>query len=146
VRGAVRSRRRLSAETVTDRTNPGGGLTGATGDLTPDDPRDALVTGERREIEDPEARAHVTWEQGRNAPSQRGEVGEPGEDRLEGGLTNRAERESGYASEHGLSPDDPAYRVEIHPPASADAGSSPDAGGETRLGGDAEIDAQDDRF
>lgn len=131
---------------MTERTDAGGGLTGATGDLTPDDPRDALVTGERREIEDPEARAHVTWEQGRNAPSQRGEVGEPGEDRLEGGLTNLAERESGYASEHGLSPDDPAYRMEVHPPASADAGTRRRADGDVRLGGDTESDPDRERF
>jgi hypothetical protein len=131
---------------VNERTNPGGGLTGATGDLTPDDPRDALVTGERREIEDPEARAHVTWEQGRNAPSQRGEVGDPGADQLEGGLTNLAQRESGYASEHGLSPDDPAYRIEAHPPASADAGTARREQGDVRLGGDEEIEADRDRF
>jgi hypothetical protein len=131
---------------VTDRSNPGGGLTGATGDLTPDDPRDALVTGERREIEDPEGRAHVTWEQGRHAPSQRGEVGEPGSDQLEGGLTNLAERESGYASEHGLSPEDPAYRMEAHPPASAEAGRARRDEGEVRIGGDETIDADQDRF
>jgi hypothetical protein len=49
---------------VTDRDNPGGGgLTGATGDLTPDAPDQAFEPAERREVAGPD-RAQVTDRQG----------------------------------------------------------------------------------
>ena len=55
---------------MTDRNNPGGGgLTGATGDLTPDAPDHAFEPGERREVEGPD-RGQVTYRQGIEAPSQ----------------------------------------------------------------------------
>jgi hypothetical protein len=84
-------------------------MTGATGDLTPDDSDEAFVPGELREVADPAHQAEVTAAQGRAAPAQHGEVGEPGRDEPSGGPT---ELESGYGSEHGLSPNDPAYRME----------------------------------
>ncbi len=124
-----------------ERTNPGGALTGATGDLTPDSTDDAFVPGERREIAEPGTRGAVTAEQGASAPSQSGDVGDPGGDRVEGGPTNMAERESGYGSEHGLSPNDPAYRMETHPSGSG-AGDKPT---ETQIGGD-EISEGEERF
>ena len=129
---------------MTDRTNPGGGgLTGATGDLTPEDPEQAFVPGERREVEDADARAAVTYRQGAGAPSQQGEVGDPAGERVDGGPTEMAQRESGYGSEHGLSPDDPAYRMEVNPPAappdSADREPAP------RMGGD-ELSENEERF
>jgi hypothetical protein len=119
---------------VKERSNPGGALTGATGDLTPDTTDDAFVPGERREIAEPESRGAVTAEQGALAPAQSGDVGDPAGDQVEGGPTNMAERESGYGSEHGLSPNDPAYRMETHPAGAAvdDAQRSDD----TRIGGD----------
>ena len=46
-----------------------GGLTGATGDLTPDEIPDELVPGERREIEDPERQGAVTEAQASSGPA-----------------------------------------------------------------------------
>jgi hypothetical protein len=130
---------------VTERIDPGGGgMTGATGDLTPEGPEQSFVPGERREVEDPEARGNVTYRQATGAPSQRGEVGDPGGEEVDGGPTDMAERESGYGSEHGLAPDDPAYRMEVNPP----AGPTPtgkrrreDRG--PRIGGDELKDAEE---
>lgn len=122
-----------------DRSNPGGALTGATGDLTPDSTDDAFVPGERREIAEPKTRGAVTAEQGSHAPAQSGEVGDPAGERVEGGPTNMAERESGYGSEHGLSPNDPAYRMESHP--SAGGVDEPPAG--TQIGGDEVSDSEE---
>ena len=129
---------------MTDRTNPGGGgLTGATGDLTPDDAEQAFVPGERREIEGADSRAAVTYRQGTAAPSQHGEVGDPAGDQVDGGPADMAQRESGYGSEHGLSPDDPAYRMEVHPPAAPAERS--DREPEPRIGGD-EMSEAEERF
>ena len=63
---------------MTERTGSGGGMTGATGDLTPDQNPEELVTGERREIEDPTAQAAVTQAQAHDAPAQAGSSGSPG--------------------------------------------------------------------
>ena len=130
---------------MTERIDPGGGgMTGATGDLTPDGPEQSFVPGERREVEDPDARGNVTYRQGAGAPSQHGEVGDPGGEEVDGGPTNMTERESGYGSEHGLAPDDPAYRMEVNPPAGP--APSPDRQREERgprIGGDELKDAED---
>jgi hypothetical protein len=123
---------------VIDREHPGGGgLTGATGDLTPDATDQAFEPGERREVEGSD-RAQVTHRQASTAPAQQGEIGEPGDASSEG-PTNLAERESGYGSERGLSPEDPAYRMEIHPPAAADDGGEQG----TRIGGDERSDSEE---
>ncbi|MGH2429203.1 MAG: hypothetical protein ACRDGV_10055 [Candidatus Limnocylindria bacterium] len=88
-------------------------MTGATGDLTPEE-GEAFVPAETREIADPRRERDVTATRGRNAPAQRGEIGDP--ERLPlGDPTNMATRSAGYGSEHGLAPDDPAYRIERHP-------------------------------
>ncbi len=100
---------------MTDRGSSSGGLTGATGDLTPDDIQRDFEPGELREVSDPAHQADVTQAQAARAPSQTGEVGSPGEDRPGEGPTELATRESGYGSEHGLSPEDPAYRMERRP-------------------------------
>ena len=123
---------------MTDRDNPGGGgLTGATGDLTPEAPDQAFDPAERREVAGPD-RAQVTYRQGSAAPAQQGEIGTPGDASSEG-PTNLAERESGYGSEHGLSPNDPAYAMDVHPPAARD--DVPAEG--TRIGGDELTDAEE---
>jgi hypothetical protein len=94
-----------------------GGMTGATGDLTPDDAVGEFVPAERREISDPEHQAEVTTAHGRGAPAQHGELGEPGESSGAGA----APRDGGTGSEHGLSGSDPAYRMESRPdPGAAD--------------------------
>jgi len=114
----------------------GGGLTGATGDLTPDDADEAFVPAELREISDPAHQADVTVSQGRSAPSQSGDVGEPGNEAGDRGPTELGTGESGYGSEHGLSPDDPAYRMESRQPGGRDERQArePDRG--PRIGGD----------
>ena len=114
-------------------------MTGATGDLTPEAPDQAFEPGERREVEGPD-RAHVTYRQGASAPAQQGEIGDPGDASAEG-PTNLAERESGYGSEHGLSPEDPAYRMEVRPPAGPDDRRQQG----TRIGGD-ELTDSEERF
>jgi len=64
---------------MTDRENPGGGgLTGATGDLTPDLPDESFESAERREVQGPD-RAQVTHRQGSAAPAQQGDVVDPGQ-------------------------------------------------------------------
>jgi hypothetical protein len=87
----------------------GGGMTGATGDLTPDDADEPFVPAELREISDPERQAGVTAAHGRGAPAQHGDVGDPG---AESHGSGSAPRDDGYGSGHGLSPADPAYRME----------------------------------
>lgn len=121
----------------------GGGMTGATGDLTPDETDRAFDPGERREVEDPEHHADMTQAQGRSAPAQQGDVGDP--ERLPtGDPTNLATRDDGYGSEHGLSPDDPAYRMESHPSPAAPHDDHQGSGG-TRIGGD-EVSEGEERF
>jgi hypothetical protein len=130
---------RLTAVTERDHTG-GGGLTGATGDLTFEENDRPFVTGESQEIGDPARRADVTAAQIRRAPAQHGDTGDV-TDRPEGGLTNMATRDDGYASKAGLNPEDPAYRMERHlsageqggDPARASAGRD---GSEVRIGGD----------
>jgi hypothetical protein len=106
-------------------------MTGATGDLTPDEIQRDFEPGEWRESLDT-AHAEVTQAQAARAPAQSGDVGDPGGDLEVDGPTNLASRESGYGSEHGLSPDDPAYRMEVRPRAAA----KPAPQRATRIGGD----------
>jgi hypothetical protein len=124
---------------VSGRESGGGGLTGATGNLTPDDTDAAFEPGERREFGDPAVQAEMTTAQGARADAQRGHIGHP-EDEPVGGPTNLADRDMGYGSQHGLDPDDPAYRMESHPGAGgADVAGKPSgrqAEGQTRIGGD----------
>lgn len=64
-----------------DRESGGGGMTGATGDLTPDEPTDAFAPGERRDIEgadtptDEDARADARPEDPDGATSRESHVG-----------------------------------------------------------------------
>jgi hypothetical protein len=108
-------------------------MTGATGDLTPDEIQRDFTPGEWREAADPVHHADVTRTQAASAPAQSGEVGEPGAEAAEGGPTELAGRESGYGSEHGLSPQDPAYRMEVRPEQRSEEGPEPRA---PRIGGD----------
>jgi hypothetical protein len=134
---------------VTERIDPGGGgLTGATGDLTPDGSDEPFVPAERREQAGERAQGNVTYHQAAAAPAQQGEIGAPGTNQSDG-PTNLAERESGYGSQHGLSPNDPAYAMEIDPPAAvadgADVPPQPPEGGVPRVGGDHVTD-HEERF
>jgi hypothetical protein len=124
---------------VTERGSSSGGLTGATGDLTPDEIQRDFEPGEWRESIDPAHQADVTMAQASRAPAQQGDVGEPGRELEAEGPTNLASRESGYGSEHGLSPEDPAYRMEIR---SRQAPEEP-VRREPRVGGDERTDHED---
>jgi hypothetical protein len=126
----------------------GGGLTGATGDLTFEENDRPFVTGEAREVSDAAHRGDVTAAQIRRAPAQQGATGDPGAARPEGGLTTLAESDGGYASSRGLNPDDDAYRMERHPSAGEQGGDPAESGrrapeGETQIGGDQLTDRQD---
>jgi hypothetical protein len=50
-------------------------MTGATGDLTPDDTDRAFEPGERREVADPAHHADVTQAQAGSTPAREGEAG-----------------------------------------------------------------------
>ena len=51
-------------------------MTGATGDLTPDDAPREFEPGELREVSDPVHQAEVTQGQGARVPAQTGEIAE----------------------------------------------------------------------
>lgn len=91
-----------------------GGMTGATGSLTPDDPDDEFVPAETREIGDPRTardltdaaygRAEERRAQGSDAPGRLVEAGEH---------IAPNDRDGGYGSEHGLSAADPAHAYDF---------------------------------
>ena len=83
-------------------------MTGATGDLTPDDSAEPFVPAEWREVSDPEHQADLTVSQARHA--------EPSASSPSEAASGAAPRDDGYGSGHGLSSNDPAYRMESRPP------------------------------
>ena len=138
---------RRPAVTERDHTG-GGGLTGATGDLTFEENDRPFVTGEAREVADAAKRGDVTAAQIRRAPAQTGEIGDPA-GRPEGGATTLAQGDGGYATSQGLDPDDPAYRMERHPSAGEQGGDPAPSHGpapaETQIGGD-ELSEREERL
>ena len=82
-------------------------MTGATGDLTPDDADQPFVPAEWREVSDPEHQADLTVSQARHA--------EPDASSASEAASGAAPRDDGYGSGHGLSANDPAYRMESRP-------------------------------
>jgi hypothetical protein len=113
-----------------------GALTGATGNLTPDDPDEEFVPAERREIEDPGAARVLTSGQHRQRQIET-ETDEPGHLVSAGADIAPNDRDGGYGSEHGLASDDPAYHMEPGaPPASSDEPPPEARPRETRIGGD----------
>ncbi len=132
---------------MSERTEPsGGGMTGATGDLTPESSDEPFVPAERREQAAERDQASVTYRQGMAASAQQGDIGEPGTEHPDDGSLNR---EAGYGSQHGLSPADPAYQMEVQPPADAAgegrSSTRDDSRGEPRLGGD-DVSDHEERF
>ena len=87
----------------------GGGLTGATGDLTHESTDRPFVPAERREMED--RQAEVTGSPAR----QSGESVPDGDPLVAGDVTELAQADGGYGSGAGLSGTDPAYRMEKRP-------------------------------
>ena len=132
-----------------DRERPEelGGMTGATGRLTPDDPDDAFVPAETREVTDAAAARDITAAAHRRREDRAGEErDEPGSLRPRGEATPPNDRDGGYGSEHGLAGDDPAYREEEHLPPRP-AGPAPGhAPGATRMGGDEVRSPEDEHF
>jgi hypothetical protein len=121
-------------------------MTGATGDLTPAASDEPFVPAERREQAGEHGQGSVTYHQGMGASAQQGDIGEPGTERPDHAALNR---EAGYGSQHGLSPEDPAYQMEVQPPADAadDDRRQPRGGepGEPRAGGD-DVSDHEERF
>jgi hypothetical protein len=132
-----------------DRERPEqlGGMTGATGRLTPDDPDGAFVPAETREVTDAEAARDITAAVHRRRKDRVAEEpDEPGNLRARGEATPPNDRDGGYGSEHGLAGDDPAYREEEHlppPPLDPAPGHAP---GATRIGGDEVRSPEDEHF
>jgi len=65
---------------MTRRDQSGGGMTGATGDLTPDDIQRDFEPGEWREASDPAHHADVTRSQGSHAHEHVTPSGQPGDE------------------------------------------------------------------
>ncbi|HEX5579000.1 MAG TPA: hypothetical protein VFY43_04970 [Candidatus Limnocylindria bacterium] len=121
----------------------GGGLTGATGDLTSDLPDEDFVPAETRELTDPQAARQLTAATHRRAEARRTERVEPGQLLERGDQTAPNDRDGGYGSAKGLAADDPAYRMEEH----ATPAAQPSARrGETVLGGDEQRDPEDEHL
>jgi hypothetical protein len=110
-------------------------MTGATGDLTPDELDEPFVPAERRAMENDAHEVAVTSSMHRETERHRAERGSSesgsGPDHPGGG---------GYGSEHGLAGDDPAYAMDEAPesPASRPPGDE--------IAGEVLIDPQDDRL
>jgi hypothetical protein len=125
-----------------------GGMTGATGELTPESSTESFVPAERREASGADRQADVTATYHRSGHAiVEGSGDEPSE---EAGPTELAQRDSGYGGTHGLTPNDPAYRMERHPSASeAEEGGEPQTDlpeGETRIGGDVRRTPEEEHF
>ncbi len=120
-----------SVAAVSDRTDAsGGGLTGATGHLTPDASERPFVPAERREMED--RQGEVTASPARLTAEELSQEGNPV---VAGDATDLAQAAGGYASRSGLAGDDPAYRMEQRPVVQQEAATSaPDD--EVQTGGD----------
>jgi hypothetical protein len=86
-----------------------GGMTGATGNLTPDEPDEAFVPAETREISDPAAARQLTASAHRRAEARQAEGhGDPGWlPDIEADSAPNARDGGGHGSEQGISPDDP---------------------------------------
>ena len=120
-----------------------GGMTGATGSLTPSDPDDEFVPAETREVSDPHSARRVTAETYRRGEDRGAHEADPaGPDDVDD-RKPQATRGGGYGTGGGLSEDDPAYRMEERAmPPREDAPAS----GETILGGDVRSDPEDEHL
>ena len=133
---------------MTDRQTPpsGGGMTEATGSLTPDDSNAPFVPAELRAMNRPEiAHASTIGARRRNA-AEHGPTDAPGSlDQRPLEEIRPNERDGGYGSEHGLASNDPAYAFDERPPAGdVPASAPPDRA--TRLGGDEQHAPEDEHL
>ncbi len=115
-----------------------GGMTGATGSLTPSDSEteEEFVPAETREMSDPHAARKLTGAAHRRAETRRtDESDEPGSLIERGDATAPNARDGGYGSEKGLATEDPAYRMEeraVPAPEKAPQPRDPILGGDER--------------
>jgi hypothetical protein len=118
-------------------------MTGATGNLTPDDADDEFVPAETREMTDATAAHDVTAAAHRRREARNADRSdEPGRLREREDRTAPNDRDGGYGSERGLAGDDPAYREETHLPPAA----PPERDRPTRIGGDEVRSPEDEHF
>ncbi|HEX6473807.1 MAG TPA: hypothetical protein VF114_01810 [Candidatus Limnocylindria bacterium] len=129
---------------IPDERADRGGMTGATGDLTSDNPDEDFIPAETRELNDPAAARQLTAGAHRRAESHRNEHAEPGQLLERGDRTAPNDRDGGYGSSKGLGADDPAYRMEEH--ATPAQPAKPPAAHETVLGGDERRDPEDEHL
>jgi hypothetical protein len=123
-----------------------GGMTGATGNLTPDEPDEAFVPAETREISDPAAARQLTAAAHRRAEARRNvETDDPTGPPVEDAAKSQAGRSGGYGSGKGLAPDDPAYRIEEQALPSVSGRQKPRERGPI-LGGDERHDPEDEHL
>jgi len=122
-----------------------GGLTGATGSLTPSEsePEDEFVPAETREISDPHAARRITAETYRRAEERGAHQTDPAGPSATEAQMPQEMRSGGYGSGDGLSEDDPAYRMEERalPP----KGEQPRTRGPV-LGGDERHDPEEEHL
>jgi hypothetical protein len=111
-------------------------MTGATGDLTPDEIQRDFEPGEWREASGADHQGDVTRSQASHAHASRS-VDIPSDE----GPTELAGRESGYGADQGLAADDPAYRMEVRPPSPRI--DDPRTHRDTRIGGDESADHEE---
>jgi hypothetical protein len=120
-----------------------GGLTGATGSLTPSDPDEEFVPAETREISDPDAARRVTAEAHRRGQDRGARQSDPaGPDDVDD-RKPQATRGGGYGTGGGLSEEDPAYRMEER---AMPGKEPPSPAAPTVIGGDVEGDPQDEHL
>jgi hypothetical protein len=124
-----------------------GGMTGATGSLTPSESEveDEFVPAETREMSDPRTARQLTAAAHRRAETRRAEESDqPGSLIERGDATAPNARDGGYGSEKGLAADDPAYRMEERAiPAPNERSPQPP---EPILGGDERHDPEDEHL
>lgn len=95
----------------------GGGMTDATGSLTPEPEEGPFVPAELREMTDPRHASDLTAATYRRREDRRSSNSdEPGSLIEQGDRTAPNDRDGGYGSEHGLARNDPAYNEQARFP------------------------------
>jgi hypothetical protein len=121
-----------------------GGMTGATGNLTPSDPDDEFVPAETREISDPKAARRITTETYRRGEDRGARQTDPTGPPATDDRKPQQTRGGGYGTGGGLSEEDPAYRMEERALPAADEQAPPGAG--PILGGDERHDPEEEHL
>jgi hypothetical protein len=123
-----------------------GGMTGATGSLTPSDPDDEFVPAETRELTDPDAARRITAETFRRGEDRGAHKTDPAGPPPADDQKPQQSRGGGYGSGGGLSDADPAYRMEERAVPQADEESRRPSGATPILGGDERHDPEEEHL